>query len=189
MLHATERINGGDPVGEPAPAVLAVAGAVRHRLDGRESFRAAAHGGLRRGAAAVGVAYTILSARSWSKRGPGLKLAPAVGRDLKGKLSIVLYAAAIPLAFVNQWIADAIYVLVALMWLVPDRRIERGCSTQRRPDPDAQIAVMQADVARLIANGQPLELFGDQLFLELDLLGRESPAGEPAAAWDRQRWK
>jgi uncharacterized membrane protein len=44
---------------------------------------------------------------------------------VKGKLSLVLYAAAIVLAFVNQWIADAIYVTVALMWLVPDRRIER----------------------------------------------------------------
>ena len=50
-------------------------------------------------------------------------------------------------------------------------------SRQRRPDPDAQIAVMQADVARLIANGQPLELFGDQLFLELDLSIENLPPG------------
>jgi MOSC domain-containing protein YiiM len=50
-------------------------------------------------------------------------------------------------------------------------------SRQRRPDPDAQIAVMQADVARLIANGQPLELFGDQLFLELDLSVDNLPPG------------
>ena len=48
----------------------------------------------------------------------------AVGSDVKGKISAVLYVAAIPLAFVNQWIADALYVAVALMWLVPDRRIE-----------------------------------------------------------------
>ena len=47
-----------------------------------------------------------------------------MGKDVKGKISVVLYAAAIPLAFVSQWIADAIYVSVALMWLVPDRRIE-----------------------------------------------------------------
>jgi uncharacterized membrane protein len=53
------------------------------------------------------------------------RLASAIGSDLKGKLSVVLYAAAIVLAFVNQWISDAIYVAVALMWLVPDRRIER----------------------------------------------------------------
>lgn len=52
-------------------------------------------------------------------------LAKAIGSDLKGRLSIVLYVAAIPLAFVNQWIADAIYIAVAVMWLVPDRRIEK----------------------------------------------------------------
>ncbi len=53
-------------------------------------------------------------------------LARAVGRDLKGKLSALLYAAAILLAFVRPWIADAIYVLVALIWFVPDRRFERA---------------------------------------------------------------
>ncbi|MEO7564847.1 MAG: hypothetical protein ABIR63_04045 [Sphingomicrobium sp.] len=51
---------------------------------------------------------------------------PAVGSDLKGKLSFGLYLAAIPLAlFVSPWIAIALYVAVALMWLVPDRRFER----------------------------------------------------------------
>jgi uncharacterized membrane protein len=43
---------------------------------------------------------------------------------LKGKLSLALYVIAIPLAFVNQWLSDGLYVLVALMWLIPDRRIE-----------------------------------------------------------------
>ena len=47
-----------------------------------------------------------------------------MGRDVKGKISPVIYAVAIPLAFVNRWIAVALYVVVALMWLVPDRRIE-----------------------------------------------------------------
>lgn len=56
------------------------------------------------------------------------KLARAVRRDFKGKLSVVFYAAAIGLAFVNQWIADALYMLVAILWLVPDRRIERVLS-------------------------------------------------------------
>jgi uncharacterized membrane protein len=51
-------------------------------------------------------------------------LAEALGRDVKGKISPVLYAAAIGLAFVYPWISVAIYALVALMWLVPDRRIE-----------------------------------------------------------------
>src|SRR5712691_1742817 len=73
----------------------------------------------------AGIAYTILEALIIRHQGAHSKLAAAVGRGAKGKLSTVLYAAAIPLAFANELIADAIYVLVALMWLVPDRRIER----------------------------------------------------------------
>ena len=49
---------------------------------------------------------------------------PCLLRDLKGKLSVVLYIAAIGLSFLSQWMALCIYVMVALMWLVPDRRIE-----------------------------------------------------------------
>ena len=59
-----------------------------------------------------------------AEEGPNSPLAVAVGKDVKGKVSIACYVAAIPLAFVHRFIADAIYVLVALMWLVPDRRIE-----------------------------------------------------------------
>jgi TMEM175 potassium channel family protein len=70
------------------------------------------------------VAYWILQNTIIAALGEQSKLAVAVGRDLKGKLSPLFYAAAIPLAFVREWVADAIYVLVALMWLVPDRRIE-----------------------------------------------------------------
>jgi len=73
----------------------------------------------------AGIAYVILQGRIIAQQGPGSKLAAAVGRDVKGKLSAALYAVAIPLAFVHEWISDAIYVFVALMWLVPDRRIER----------------------------------------------------------------
>jgi uncharacterized membrane protein len=58
-------------------------------------------------------------------------LKTAVGRDLKGKISPLLYVIAIPLAFFEQWIAGGIYVLVALMWLVPDRRIERVLGASR----------------------------------------------------------
>ncbi len=47
-----------------------------------------------------------------------------MGKDLKGKLSAILLAVGIPLAFVREWLADAIYITVALMWLLPDRRIE-----------------------------------------------------------------
>lgn len=56
------------------------------------------------------------------------RLARAVKHDIKGKLSVACYAVAIALAFVNQWISDALYVLVAIVWLVPDRRIERVLS-------------------------------------------------------------
>ena len=73
----------------------------------------------------AGVAYYVLQGRLLAAEGPGSRLARALGRDLKGKISPVLYAAAIPLAFVERWIADALYVAVALLWLVPDPRIER----------------------------------------------------------------
>ena len=55
-----------------------------------------------------------------------------MGDDRKGKVSLLLYAAAIPLAFVNQLISDALYVIVALIWLVPDRRIESRLATPPR---------------------------------------------------------
>ncbi len=70
------------------------------------------------------IAYYILQTVIIRAQGPHSTLAEAVGNDLKGKLSPVIYAAAIPLAFVNQNLSDALYVLVALVWLVPDRRIE-----------------------------------------------------------------
>jgi uncharacterized membrane protein len=73
----------------------------------------------------AGVAYWILSATIIREEGKDSLLAKAVGKDIKGKMSVVFYAAAIALAFVDERIAQAIYVLVALTWLVPDRRIEK----------------------------------------------------------------
>jgi len=70
------------------------------------------------------VAYTLLQRAILLHHGPDSKLARAVGSDAKAKLSLALYCAAIPLAFVNQWLSDAVYVSVALIWLMPDRRIE-----------------------------------------------------------------
>ncbi len=70
------------------------------------------------------VAYTILQRTIIAGQGPGSRLAAAIGADAKGKVSLALYLAAIALAFVNQWLSDALYVAVALIWLVPDRRIE-----------------------------------------------------------------
>src|SRR5216110_810007 len=71
------------------------------------------------------IAYYILQRTIIAQQGPGSLLAAAIGNDRKGKLSPVLYLAAIFLAFVKPWIANALYLFVALIWLVPDRRIER----------------------------------------------------------------
>jgi uncharacterized membrane protein len=70
------------------------------------------------------IAYYILQNQIKKEHGPDSTLSEAVGRDLKGKASPILYLAAIPLAFVSTWISLGLYVFVALMWLVPDRRIE-----------------------------------------------------------------
>jgi uncharacterized membrane protein len=71
------------------------------------------------------IAYWLLQRTILAAQGHDSLLAVAIGNDVKGKISPILYAIAIGSAFVHQWIAGAIYVFVALMWLVPDRRIER----------------------------------------------------------------
>ena len=71
------------------------------------------------------VAFFVLVRVLISVHGRESALAIAIGRDFKGKISPVLYLAAIPLSFVSAWFAYALYVLVAVMWLVPDRRIEK----------------------------------------------------------------
>ena len=70
------------------------------------------------------IAYTILALAIVRHEGPTSKLAAAMGRDVKGKISLGAYLAAVPLAFVNPWIAVAMYALVAGIWLIPDPRIE-----------------------------------------------------------------
>jgi uncharacterized membrane protein len=74
---------------------------------------------------AAAIAYYILQSIVVAQHGRDSKLAKSLGRDLKGKFSPALYVAAIALAFFRPWISCAIYSAVALMWLVPDRRIER----------------------------------------------------------------
>ena len=124
MLHATERVNGailwanlhllfwlslipfttrwiGETHGAPVP--MAVYGLVL---------------------LCAGISYTILQTLIIRLAGPESTLARAVQQDVKGKISIALYAAAIALAFVNPAISGALYATVAMMWLVPDRRIE-----------------------------------------------------------------
>jgi uncharacterized membrane protein len=74
---------------------------------------------------AAALAYFGLQSAIIHDQGPGSLLATAIGRDLKGKASPLLYATGIGLSFVNRWLGMAVFVGVALMWLVPDRRLER----------------------------------------------------------------
>lgn len=76
------------------------------------------------------VAYYILQRTIISHQGKNSILAKAVGKDIKGKLSPVLYVVAIGFSFFLQWISQAIYVFVAVMWLIPDRRIERAIQSE-----------------------------------------------------------
>jgi uncharacterized membrane protein len=78
-----------------------------------------------------GIAYFILTRTLIACHGKDSALAIALGRDFKGKLSLLIYAAAIPLASVEPLVACGLYVLVALMWLVPDRRIESVLGEQQ----------------------------------------------------------
>jgi uncharacterized membrane protein len=124
LLHATERINGKVLWANLhllfwlslVPAITAWVG--ENHFD---AVPTAVYGVVLLFAA---ISYTILLRTILAAQGPGSKLEQAVGSDFKGTFSLACYAAAIPLAFVNQWIADGLYVLVAVIWLVPDRRIE-----------------------------------------------------------------
>ncbi len=72
------------------------------------------------------IAYYVLETTIIAAEGRESVLAQALGRDLKGKASMALYALAVGLAFVDPWLSFGIYTLVAALWLVPDRRIERN---------------------------------------------------------------
>jgi uncharacterized membrane protein len=75
------------------------------------------------------IAYTLLQTSIVKHHGKDSGLALAVGRDMKGKISLAGYVLAIPLAFVNRWISVALYVFVTMLWLIPDRRIESRMDT------------------------------------------------------------
>ena len=78
-----------------------------------------------------GIAYTLLARTLIGSEGPDSVLARAMGDDTKGRISLLLYALAMPLAFMNRWVALALYFVVAAMWLLPDRRIEREVAAPR----------------------------------------------------------
>ena len=84
------------------------------------------------------IAYFILQRTIVTREGSSSVLATAVGGDLKGKISPALYAAAIPAAFIRPAISAALYVTVALIWLVPDRRIERAIQKAPNPSPHSE---------------------------------------------------
>ncbi|MDN5942053.1 MAG: TMEM175 family protein [Nitrospira sp.] len=73
----------------------------------------------------AGIAYFILTKTLIARHGNDSTLATSIGGDVKGKMSLAAYTAAIPLSFAQPWIACTLYVIVAIMWLVPDRRIEQ----------------------------------------------------------------
>jgi uncharacterized membrane protein len=85
----------------------------------------------------AGCAYYLLSRALVADHGAGSALAAAVGRDAKGKASVLIYAAAVPLAFVEPWVACGLYVVVAVLWLVPDRRIESALAGRDPLDSSA----------------------------------------------------
>ena len=76
------------------------------------------------------IAYRILQQMIIASQGQESVLKKAIGNDWKGRLSLIVYAAAIPMAFVSRWISLALYLFVALSWLTPDKRIEKALSSK-----------------------------------------------------------
>jgi len=125
MLHATERVDGRVLWANLFLLFwLSLVPFVIRWMDeaGITALPTAAYGFV---LAMAAIGYTLLQAAIVAANGGGnSKLATAVGSDFKGKASLALYFVSVPLAFVNSWISVAIYILVALIWFVPDSRIE-----------------------------------------------------------------
>jgi uncharacterized membrane protein len=125
MLHATDRIDGRVLWANLALLFwLSLVPFVIRWMDeaGFTAWPTAAYGFVLMMAA---ISYTVLQWTIVERNGRSSRLAEAVGNDVKGKASLAMYALSIPLAFVHPWIAIGLYIAVALVWLVPDRRIER----------------------------------------------------------------
>jgi TMEM175 potassium channel family protein len=124
MLHATERVDGKVLWANLLLLFwLSLVPFVIRWIDdtGFTALPTAAYGAV---LAMASIGYLLLQTMIIACNGRSSRLAAAVGSDLKGKLSLLLYVVAIPLAFVRPWIAISLYVAIALMWFVPDRRIE-----------------------------------------------------------------
>jgi uncharacterized membrane protein len=134
MLHVTEKVNGRVLWANLALLFwLSLVPFVIRWIDeaGFLALPVAAYGVV---LACAAVSYTVLQAQIIAANGKTSRLALATGRDLKGKLSITLYLAAVALAFVRPSVAIALYVTVALVWLVPDTRIEALTRTMSTPE-------------------------------------------------------
>ncbi len=128
MLHATERIDGRVLWCNLFLLFwLSLIPFVIRWLDeeGITPLPTAAYGSV---LAMAAVGYMLLQRAIIAVNGRTSRLATALGHDLKGKLSLALYVVAVPLAFFNAWISVALYLVVALLWFVPDRRIETASS-------------------------------------------------------------
>jgi uncharacterized membrane protein len=124
MLHVTERINGTVLwVNLFLLFWISLIPFVIRWMD-ETHFAAAPTAAYGMVMAMAAIAYLLLERSIISCNGPDSKLARAVGSDLKGKVSLLVYGLAIGLAFVRPWIAIALYVVIAMMWFIPDRRIE-----------------------------------------------------------------
>jgi len=124
MLHVTERVDGKVLWANLALLFwLSLVPFVIRWIDetGFTPLPTAAYGVV---LACAGFSYNILQRTIIAVNGSDSRLAVALGDDLKGKMSLILYLSAIPLAFVRPWISILMYVTVAVMWLVPDTRIE-----------------------------------------------------------------
>ncbi len=133
MLHVTERINGKVLWANLALLFwLSLVPFVIRWIDetGFTALPTAAYGVV---LACAAVSYLILQQQIIAYNGRSSRLALALGDDRKGKLSLVLYLAAIVLAFVRPWLAIAVYIAVALLWLVPDTRIESLVKKREAP--------------------------------------------------------
>jgi uncharacterized membrane protein len=124
MLHVTERVNGAVLWATMFLLFWLTLVPFAIRWIDQEHFAAlpmASYGAI---LVMAGVGYSLLERAIIRYNGPQSKLAQAIGDDLKGHASIVLYVCAVGLAFVRPWIALTIYVVIAAMWFIPDKRIE-----------------------------------------------------------------
>ncbi|HUO19059.1 MAG TPA: TMEM175 family protein [Steroidobacteraceae bacterium] len=134
MLHVTERVNGRVLWANLALLFwLSLVPFVIRWIDeaGFVPAPVAAYGVV---LACAAVSYTVLQAQIIAANGRDSRLALATGKDFKGKLSVVLYVAAVVLAFLRPWLAIVLYVTVALIWLVPDTRIESLVKARSAPE-------------------------------------------------------